>query len=182
MLCRDLSQSLSEPTKQSMECLRYLCTHLLGCTDQFFMLKYESHKDFCTTLKITPLRYVAIVVRTEPQCDIGHTRGKKMRYVAIVTGKAYNYKFSECRIPFYVWNSPKYPRSCIPVMGRKSSSTCEKRSIECPYAFEPFLSTSPCHFFPSNARFFFPPLTLMPCDSGRDNQLRVKSPTNDCDH
>ena len=23
---------------------------------------------------------------------------------------------------------------------------------------------------------FFPPLTLMPCDSGRDNQLRVKSP------
>ena len=111
-----------------------------------------------------------------------YSRKKKMRYVAIVTGKAYNYKFSECRIPFYVWNSPKYPRSCIPVMGRKSSSTCEKRSIECPYAFEPFLSTSPCHFFPSNARIFFPPLTLMPCDSGRDNQLRVKSPTNDCDH
>ena len=29
---------------------------------------------------------------------------------------------------------------------------------------------------PQNAGFFFPPLTLMPCDSGRDNQLRVKSP------
>ena len=30
---RGLSQSMSKPTKQSMECSRYLCTYLLGCTD-----------------------------------------------------------------------------------------------------------------------------------------------------
>ena len=41
---RGLSQSMSKPTKQSMECLRYLCTYLLGCTDQCLMLKYESHQ------------------------------------------------------------------------------------------------------------------------------------------
>ena len=37
------SKSMSKPTKQSMECSRYLCTYLLGCTDQCFMLKHESH-------------------------------------------------------------------------------------------------------------------------------------------
>eukprot|EP00435_Cladocopium_sp_Y103_P017798 s442_g4.t1 len=41
---RGLSQSMSKPTKQSMECLRYLCTYLLGCTDQCIVLKYESHQ------------------------------------------------------------------------------------------------------------------------------------------
>ena len=39
-----LSQSMSKPTKQSMECLKYLCIYLLGCTDQCMMLKYESHQ------------------------------------------------------------------------------------------------------------------------------------------
>eukprot|EP00435_Cladocopium_sp_Y103_P000218 s1247_g1.t1 len=43
---RGLSQSMSKPTKQSMECLRYLCTYLLGCTDQCVVLKYESHQGF----------------------------------------------------------------------------------------------------------------------------------------
>ena len=41
---RGLSQSMSKPTKQSMECLRYLCIYLLGCTDQCLMLKHESHQ------------------------------------------------------------------------------------------------------------------------------------------
>ena len=41
---RGLSQSMSRPTRQSMECLRYLCTYLLGCTDQCIVLKYESHQ------------------------------------------------------------------------------------------------------------------------------------------
>ena len=41
---------------------------------------------------------------------------------------------------------------------------------------------SPCLYMGMNQNWvpqkmdFFPPLTLMPCDSGRDNQLRVKSP------
>ena len=35
---------MSKPTKQSMECLRHLCSYLLGCTDQCLMLKYESHQ------------------------------------------------------------------------------------------------------------------------------------------
>ena len=51
------SKSMSKPTKQSMECSRYLCTYLLGCTDQCFMLKHEPP----TTLKIILLRYIAIV-------------------------------------------------------------------------------------------------------------------------
>ena len=41
---RGLLQSMSKPTKQSMECLRYLCTYLLGCTDQCLIMKYESHQ------------------------------------------------------------------------------------------------------------------------------------------
>ena len=41
---RGLSQSMSKPTKQPMECSRYLCTYLLGCTDKCFMLKHESHQ------------------------------------------------------------------------------------------------------------------------------------------
>ena len=41
---RGLSQSMSKPTKQSMECLRYLCTYVLGFTGQCLMLKYESHQ------------------------------------------------------------------------------------------------------------------------------------------
>eukprot|EP00435_Cladocopium_sp_Y103_P041273 s2275_g11.t1 len=41
---RGLSQSMSKPTKQSMECLRYLCIYLLGCTDQCVVLKYTSNQ------------------------------------------------------------------------------------------------------------------------------------------
>ena len=41
---RGLSQSMSKPTKQPMECLKYFCIYLLGCTDQCMMLKYESHQ------------------------------------------------------------------------------------------------------------------------------------------
>jgi hypothetical protein len=64
---RGLSQSMSKPTKQSMECLRYLCTYLLGCTDQCLMLKYESHQGL---LHYNPEDYTLEI------------------YIAIVTGQS----------------------------------------------------------------------------------------------
>ena len=80
---RGLSQSMSKPTKQSMECLRYLCTYLLGCTDQCMMLKYEMNQGL---LHYNPEDYTLEIFS-----DSDWAKYKN------------NSPFSQCRIPFLVW-------------------------------------------------------------------------------
>ena len=73
-----------------------------------------------------------------------------------------------------MYSSPVFPTPTSLWVSERSFSSARPETKRC--AVFSFCTQLAAWQVPSRQKWIFPPLTLMPCHSGRDNQLRVKSP------